>query len=800
MCVAPLLAGGPAHAAADDGAVAWPAWAVAAGLAVCAVALAVLWWRERGHVRDVGAAFEAATIPCQLVRASGRPVRTNAAARTWLPEDDDSLAALLAAHADGQQHADALADLGRDAAGGAPARAEVRVAWPDAQAAWYAVDAVPVSGSRGSVVWIARDVTERRQAETHLDAVEERYAALLDDAPLGFHAVDRNGFFLAANNSLAAWLGRTREELTDGACRLHDVVAAEPGAPAYSPFAQDAPAPAVQRGEVTLHTADGEMVRVEIGQQLEWREDGSGPAARAVVRNLSQEGAAVAAVAESERRFRSFFEHAPLGIALLDEDGRIESCNGAFAALLGHERAALSGARLAELVHSEDREGVAEALAGDQEWGGDPPEVHSPDGSRVFAVFAKRLDAAGMGPHRLVYLIEMTRHKQLEQQVAQSQKMQAIGQLAGAVAHDFNNLLTAMIGFCDLLLLRHRAGDQSFADLMQIKQNANRAANLVRQLLAFSRQQTLRPTVLSATDVLVELNHLLKRLIGERITLNIDHGSGLYPVKVDQGQLEQVIINLAVNARDAMAETGGRLDIRTSNADLDRPRPGNGETIPPGQYVRIDVSDTGCGIPRDSLARVFEPFFSTKDVGEGTGLGLATVYGIIKQTGGYIQLDSAVGEGTVFSIYLPRHRETADERDSRESEGGAAYDLTGIGTVLLVEDEEAVLAFAARALRKKGYTVLEAQSGEGALAVMADRGEPVDLLITDVVMPEMEGPALVERIREIQPDVRVIYISGYAQDSFRARLDDTRGASFLPKPFTLKQLASAVKDAMYDTA
>jgi two-component system cell cycle sensor histidine kinase/response regulator CckA len=373
--------------------------------------------------------------------------------------------------------------------------------------------------------------------------------------------------------------------------------------------------------------------------------------------------------------------------------------------------------------------------------------------------------------------------------------MQAVGQLAGGIAHDFNNLLTAMIGFSDLLLMRHRPGDQSFADIMQIKQNANRAANLVRQLLAFSRQQTLRPRVLDVTDVLAELSHLLRRLIGENIELNMVHGRDLGPVRVDQGQLEQVIINLAVNARDAMAG-GGRLEITTSNLHLDHPRKVVGETVPAGDYVQIEVADSGCGIAPENLGRIFEPFFSTKEVGAGTGLGLATVYGIVKQTGGFVFVESRLGEGSRFSICLPCYSAEVPEATAPPLTAAAAQDLTGAGRVLLVEDEDAVRAFSARALRNKGYEVLEARSGDAALELVGSEDQAIDLLITDVVMPRVDGPSLVREVREKLPDLKVIFISGYTEDAFRKRLGQETNIHFLPKPFSLKQLAGKVKEVL----
>ena len=380
--------------------------------------------------------------------------------------------------------------------------------------------------------------------------------------------------------------------------------------------------------------------------------------------------------------------------------------------------------------------------------------------------------------------------------------MQAIGQLAGGVAHDFNNLLTAMIGFCDLLLLRSPPSDPSFADIMQIKQNAHRAANLVRQLLAFSRQQTLQPRILNITDILYELRHLIERLIGENIRLDVAHARDLGFAKVDQGQFEQVIINLAVNARDAMPG-GGTLTIRTANIRQERELRRGHEVMPAGDYVLIEMADTGIGIPKENLVRIFDPFFSTKEIGSGTGLGLSTVYGIIKQTGGFIFASSTPGNGATFEIYLPRCEPAETKLPMRLDPGEAApaKDLTGRGTIMLVEDDDPVRIFGARALRNKGYKVIEAKSGEAALALMRDPQQKIDLLITDVVMPQMDGPGLVREVREVHPEMKVIFISGYTEDAFRQRLDSDGDIDFLPKPFSLKQLASKVRDVLVsDTA
>lgn len=401
----------------------------------------------------------------------------------------------------------------------------------------------------------------------------------------------------------------------------------------------------------------------------------------------------------------------------------------------------------------------------------------------------------------ILYLIDTTEQKNLELQFAQSQKMQAVGQLAGGIAHDFNNLLTAIIGFSDLLLMRHGPGDQSFSDISQIKQNANRAANLVRQLLAFSRQQTLRPKVLVITDVLAELSNLLERLIGDNITLEMTHGRNIGQVKVDQGQLEQVIINLCVNARDAM-DNQGKISIRTRNISREDSKSLSEryKVMPLNDYVLLEVSDTGCGIAKEHMGKIFEPFFSTKEVGKGTGLGLSTVYGIVKQTDGFVFPTSEVGKGTTFSIYLPTYQEVHKEiaQEAPPAPKQPARDLTGKGTILLVEDEDAVRMFASRALKNKGYNVHEANSGEAAFELFEKLEDELDLVISDVVMPIMDGPTLVRKIRETNQKLKVIFISGYAEDAF----DKTPGDddfNFLPKPFSLKQLAEQVKEVLEKT-
>ncbi len=501
--------------------------------------------------------------------------------------------------------------------------------------------------------------------------------------------------------------------------------------------------------------------------------------------------------------FRRLFANAPVGIALADREGRFTAANDALGDLFGAPPSDLIGAELSGFLAAEDRADIAARIGFGEgrRLACDPIEIRlTHPRERIMVLFVSPLDeevrdAADRGLLAL-HFIDITDQKSLEIQFAQSAKMQAVGQLAGGVAHDFNNLLTAIIGFCDLLLLRCRPGDPAFADIMQIKQNANRAANLVRQLLAFARQQTLQPRVLDITDVLVELSHLLRRLIGENIELKLVHGRDLGLVKVDESQLEQVIINLAVNARDAMP-AGGTLSIRTANRHQPTDLRRGAEVMPAGDYVVVEVADT-VGIAKDHLARIFDPFFSTKEAGSGTGLGLSMVDGIVKQTGGFVFVDSVPGEGTAFEIYLPRHQPSPGEStvEADASEPVSIADLTGMGTILLVEDDDPVRTFGARALRNRGYQVIEAKGGDEALALMREHAGKIDLLITDVVMPQMDGPTLVREMRELDPELKVIFISGYAEDSFRQRLGSGEGIHFLPKPFSLKHLTIKVKDVI----
>ena len=491
----------------------------------------------------------------------------------------------------------------------------------------------------------------------------------------------------------------------------------------------------------------------------------------------------------------------PFGVALVDREGRFLQMNSAFARAANVDAAA-PPIYPGDLVVREDKTAVADAIRRFASTAARSTDLavrlkDHPDEPIALSIAAAR----GLGDAVvLLSLKDNGEENRLKREVAQATKMQAVGQLAGGVAHDFNNILTAIIGHCDLMLMRHSPGDSDYDDILQIRNNSNRAASLTRQLLAFSRQQTLRPQVLQLPDVVSEVSNLLRRLMGETVTMEVKHGRDLGPVRADPGQLEQVVVNLAVNARDAMLSTGnsGKLTIQTRSVPIAEIRR-RGDIIPTGDYTALEISDTGTGIPPEVLPKIFEPFFTTKEVGKGTGLGLSTVYGIVKQSGGFIFADSRPGQGATFTIYLPVH--TAGVTDAvtaaaqaKQAARHRSGDLWGSGTILLVEDEDMVRAVAERALARQGYTVLAAENGEAAMELMQGVDRPA-LVISDVMMPLMDGPTLARQLRKIHPDIPILFMSGYAEEQLRRSID-LDNVAFLPKPFSVQQLAEATRDVL----
>ena len=478
-------------------------------------------------------------------------------------------------------------------------------------------------------------------------------------------------------------------------------------------------------------------------------------------------------------------EEAGLGHAAIGRDGALLAANPTFLRLVSADQ---ERETFADLFAAQDRPAIAAAIE-ELLNGGKLRDLRVEPASRPGEAV---LITLGYNPRsRLLFALNKDDSLQfrIEAQMRQSAKMQAVGQLAGGLAHDFNNILTAIIGHCDLMLLRHGAGDMDHHDADHIRQNANRAANLVRQLLAFSRQQTMRTRVMQIGDVLGDLGHLLHRLLGENVRLVVSQANALSPVRVDPGQIEQVLVNLAVNARDAMPD-GGVLTISTYAVEAVAVPALGHKMMPVADYVAIAVSDTGTGIAGDVIGKVFEPFFTTKDIGQGTGLGLAMSYGIVKQSGGFIFVESATGRGTRFDIYLPAAL-GVPERELAIAPAAPVLEGWGHGTILLVEDDAMVRAVAARALKRSGYEVLTASCGEDALGIFAERAD-INLLISDVIMPGMDGPTLVNRARVAHPGLRALFISGYAEEQVRARVDDPE-TPLLRKPFSVQELSAAVR-------
>ena len=501
----------------------------------------------------------------------------------------------------------------------------------------------------------------------------------------------------------------------------------------------------------------------------------------------------------------------PLGLALTDRDGRFLFANKAFLRAVERETSGLPQFP-SDLVVREDKAAMADTVR------------RFAKGATASGDMAVRLGnnkdepvsiglagVRGLGDAAVLLSIsDSSEEKRLRRQVAQATKMQAVGQLAGGVAHDFNNVLTAIIGYCDLMLLRHTPGDSDYDDIQQIKANSNRAASLTRQLLAFSRQQTLRPVVLQLPDVVSEVSQLLKRLMGEKIEFSVRHDRELGSVRADPQQLEQVIINLAVNARDAMQayaskrgkqDWKGRLTLATRRVSARDVRKMGIDIMPADDYTVMIVQDTGGGIPDEHLNKIFEPFFTTKEQGKGTGLGLSTVYGIVKQSNGFIFADNVQGPdgtpiGARFTVYLPVHKgELPAIMRADEPEEQKASEWSAGGKLLLVEDEDMVRAVAERALVRAGYTVTTASDGEEGLGIVANGDAQFDLIVSDVVMPAMDGPAMARAIRNVRAHVPILFMSGYAEEQLRNEID-IENMYFIPKPFSVQQINAKVAEVL----
>ncbi len=742
----------------------------------------------RGHVVYSNAAYLALTgaAGAQDVRPVERVFIGN-------PDVSEAVFRLLKAAREGKRQQEEVRIAGSDGTHGRWLRMRVRPLGASKREAKYAV-------------WSIADITRDRERQEDVFQELQHAIEYLDHAPCGFFSVGPSGDVVYVNATLANWLDYDLAEIGSGGLKLADIVSGD-GAALLTSIP---PVPGEVKTEVfdiDLRTRGGKTMPVRLYHKLAFGADGVPGASRTLVISRARDERADPQRA-AEVRFMRFFDHTPMAIATVDRGGAVVRANARYAKLAqGLSPEGAAGKSIFRAVSERDRHLVIAAINQASEGQGDiaPVEVLLDGGKErwgqffITAVEEDERDTEAA----IVYLLETTERRALENQINQSQKMEMVGQLAGGIAHDFNNVLSAIMMATDFLLNAHKPTDPSFQDIMQIKQNANRAAALVRHLLAFSRKQTLRPQVLDLGESLSDIENLLKRLIGEKVKLEVVHGRDLWPIKVDLSQFEQVIVNLAVNARDAMPD-GGKLTVRTANLTSEEAAKLAYKGMPPADYVRIDISDTGTGIPADIVDKIFEPFFSTKEVGKGTGLGLSTVYGIVKQTGGFIYVDSEAGKGTAFHIFLPRHLaepevaapEAHAVNGAVKAEAKPRTDLTGQGTILLVEDEEGLRSLNARGLRSRGYSVVEASNGIEALEVLEEKNGAVDLVVSDVVMPEMDGPTLLKSMREKNPDLKIIFVSGYAEDAFEKSLPENQQFAFLPKPFTLSQLVAAVKETM----
>jgi two-component system, cell cycle sensor histidine kinase and response regulator CckA len=681
---------------------------------------------------------------------------------------------------------------------------EVRIASAHGRPArWLRMRIRPLGNtarSRNLTVWSLNDITRDRERQENIFQELQRAIDYLDHAPTGFFSADASGNIVYLNATLANWLDQDLAQVGSGGLKLTDLVSGD-GAALLTTLRATPGEVKTEIVDLDLKTRSGRTLPARLLHRLAFGADGLPGASRTVVLNrASDDGSELQRAAEV--RFMRFFHHTPMAIATIDRDGGIVRTNALFARLFQG------------LIGGDARSRTVRAIVAERDW---PPLetaiVQAAQGRGDIAPVDSALAGQGERSARfyvtavgeqerdqetaIVYALDMTEQRELESRLIQQQKMDSIGQLAGGMAHDFNNMLNLILLATDFLLNAHKPTDPSFKDIMEIRQSANRAASLVRHLVAFSRKQTLRPQVLDLGEMLSDLTVVLRRLIGEKIDLKVVHGRDLWPVKVDQLQFEQVIVNLAVNARDAMPN-GGRLELRSANVTAVDCARYHTKGMPAADYVLVELTDTGTGIPEAIHDKVFVPFFTTKEVGKGTGLGLSTVYGIIKQTGGFVYFDSVEGKGTTFRIFLPRHVPTAQEivAPTSTSEARPVTDLTGEGTILLVEDEEGLRALNARGLASRGYTVLQAGNGVEAIDVLEKTDGKIDLVVSDVVMPEMDGPTLLRELRTRDPGLKIIFVSGYAEDAFQKHLPADGQFDFLPKPFTLKQLVAKVKETM----
>ncbi|HTT67536.1 MAG TPA: PAS domain-containing protein [Gemmatimonadales bacterium] len=656
----------------------------------------------------------------------------------------------------------------------------------------YSAPMFDAGGGYHGRVWYFRDVTERRQAEATLRWERFLMRTLMENLPDPIYFKDADSRFLTANQAWARRVG-----LADPGQAV--------GKTDFEFFASDHAEAARRTEQEILRTGlpvvDLEELETWPDRPSAWvsttkmplrDEDGRIIGTFGISRDITERRRAEDLLRRSEAEFRSLVEHAPVGIYRSTRSGRFLTVNPALVRMLGYRWAEeLLRLDMARDVYAEPAE-RARLLAERSE----RAEVtwKRRDGSPITVELTFHGIPSPEGEEEQFegVVVDVTGQRSLENQFRQAQRLEAVGRLAGGVAHDFNNVLTAITGYSDLVLEDLAPDDPKRADLEEIRTAAQRAAALTRQLLAFSRKQVLQSRVLDLNTVVQSLEKMLRRLIGEDVQLAFSPGAELWRVRADPGQIEQVILNLAVNSRDAMP-SGGRLTIETANVELDAAYTREHAGATPGRYVLLAVSDTGTGMDAETRSHIFEPFFTTKEQGKGTGLGLATVYGIVKQSGGYVWVYSEPGRGATFKMYLPRVDAPVEEQEP----SGEGADVPGGGeAVLVAEDDPAVRAIVADVLSQKGYRVMRAPDGQSALGMAGAHAGRIDLLITDLVMPGMTGRELAEALAAVRPGVRVLYISGYTDDAVVRHGVLEEGLAYLQKPFTPRALARKVREML----
>ncbi len=620
---------------------------------------------------------------------------------------------------------------------------------------------------------------------------------VLAEAPVGLFTVAKDGRILATNDVLLRWLGGTETTAPETMSGFIE----DPGALLDSP----AEPGRTVRTDTRLITRKGVVTPTVM--VANWHTLNSGDIVASVAlyghSTLARGDAAKSTMAAPEFETQSY-SAAPVAVLKLEGtqvgQSTIISANPAFAKMSGRGDAV--GRNFGDVFTDDITEHRFLDRATDQTSPDVPFDgtLKKEGGGLPVSVYI--VHDAQNPTESYAYLVNVSARKMLEDQLVQSQKMQAIGQLAAGVAHDFNNLLTAIRLNTDELLQRHPVGDPSYPELQNINTTGARAAALVKKLLTFSRKATRRMERLDVTDTLSDMVVTLRQTLGERAQLKMVHARGLPPVMADKSQIDTVLMNLCVNARDAMEDQGGgTITIRSAllpRANVEDSQLSEALNAIPGEdFVVISVEDTGTGMPDEVKSKIFEPFFTTKEQGKGTGLGLATVYGIVQQTGGHLTVESTVGKGTAFKIYLPAAGPATEIEIAAEEKpktpARKPADLAGQGNILFVEDEASVRGIAAKALRKKGYRVIEAEDGEEALEILEETETPFDLMISDVVMPGMDGPSLLRAGRKLLGEARIVFISGYAEEEFSDLLSEEPDVTFLPKPFTFAELAEKVK-------